>query len=74
MMQAPALLSLPLSLHRGTAFITFALAIFIVAAHTVIAEMAAARTSLPAKARSVGHQANQPVWRKLSEPIATILA
>jgi hypothetical protein len=35
--------SLPLFFNRGTAFVIFAVAIFIVAAHTAIATMAAAR-------------------------------
>jgi hypothetical protein len=43
------LLSLPLSLHRTTAFVIFALAIFIVAAHTTIASIAAQRTALSPK-------------------------
>ncbi len=45
--------SLPLCLNRGTAFvIIFAVAIFIVAAHTVIAAMAAPRASLSARTKS----------------------
>jgi hypothetical protein len=47
------LLSLPLSLHRATAFVIFALAIFIVAAHTTIASMAAQRTALSLKTKIV---------------------
>ena len=44
--------SLPLYLNRGTAFVIFAVAIFIVAAHTVIAAMAAPRASLSARTKS----------------------
>jgi uncharacterized protein with PQ loop repeat len=44
--------SLPLCLNRGTAFVIFAVAIFIVAAHTVIAAMAAPRASLSARTKS----------------------
>jgi len=47
------LLSLPLSLHRTTAFVIFALAIFVVAAHTVIAAMAAQRTALSLKTKII---------------------
>ena len=46
------LFSLPLCLNRGTAFVIFAVAIFIVAAHTVIAAMAAPRASLSARTKS----------------------
>lgn len=45
--------SLPLCLNRGTAFVIFAAAIFIVAAHTAIAAMAAPRTSLSPRIKSV---------------------
>ncbi len=45
------LLSLPLSLHRTTAFVIFALAIFLVAAHTTIAAMGAQRTALSPKTK-----------------------
>jgi hypothetical protein len=38
------LLTLPLWLHRGTAFVTFAFAIFMIAANAAIAAMAAQRT------------------------------
>jgi succinate dehydrogenase/fumarate reductase cytochrome b subunit len=47
------LLSLPLSLHRITAFVIFALAIFMVTAHTAIAAMAAQRTALSQKTKIV---------------------
>ena len=40
------LISLPLSLHRGTGFVIVAFAVFMVAAHTGIAALAAQRTSL----------------------------
>ena len=46
-------LSLPLSLHRATAFVIFALAIFIVAAHTAIATISAQRTALSLKTEIV---------------------
>jgi len=49
----PELLSLPACLDRSTAFVVFALAIFMVAAHTGIAALAAQRTSLSAKAKTV---------------------
>ncbi len=49
----PELLSLPACLARSTAFVVFALAIFMVAAHTGIAALAAQRTSLSAKAKTV---------------------
>jgi hypothetical protein len=45
--------SLPLCLNRGTAFVIFAVAIFIVAAHTAIAAMATPRTSLSLRTKSV---------------------
>jgi hypothetical protein len=44
--------SLPLCLNRGTAFVIFAVAIVIVAAHTALAAMAAPRTSLSSRAKS----------------------
>jgi hypothetical protein len=47
------LLSLPISLHRITAFVIFALAIFMVAAHTAIAAMGAQRTALSLKTKIV---------------------
>jgi hypothetical protein len=47
------LLSLPLSLHRTTAFVIFAFAIFMVAAHTAIAAIAAQRTALLRKTKIV---------------------
>ena len=47
------LLSLPLSLHRTTAFVIFALAIYIVAAHTVIAAVAAQRAALSPRTKIV---------------------
>ncbi len=49
----PELLSLPACLARSTAFVVFALAIFMLAAHTGIAALAAQRTSLSAKAKTV---------------------
>jgi hypothetical protein len=49
----PELLSLPACLNRSTAFVVFGLAIFIVAAHTGIAAIAAQRTSLSAKAKTI---------------------
>jgi hypothetical protein len=48
-----ALLSLPVSLHRTTAFVIVALAIFIVAALTAIAAMVAQRTALSPRAKIV---------------------
>lgn len=48
-----ALLSLPVSLHRTTAFVIVTLAIFIVAAHTAIAAMVAQRTALSPRAKIV---------------------
>ena len=47
------LFSLPLSLHRSTAFVIFAIAIFMVAAHTAIAAMAAQWTALSLKTKIV---------------------
>jgi hypothetical protein len=47
----PELLSLPASLNRSTAFVVFALAIFMIAAHTGIAAIAAQRTSLSTKSK-----------------------
>jgi len=49
----PALLSLSSCLYRTTAFVIFALAIFMVAAHTGIAALVAQRTSLSAKAKTI---------------------
>src|SRR6266487_1729496 len=49
----PELLSLPSCLHRGTAFVIFAFAIFMIAAHSGIAAVAAQRTSLSAKAKTI---------------------
>jgi len=49
----PELLSLPACLHRSTAFVILALAIFMVAAHTGIAALVAQRTSLSAKAKTI---------------------
>ena len=49
----PELLSLPLSLQRGTAFVIFAFAIFMIAAHTAIAAIAAERTALSAKTKTI---------------------
>jgi hypothetical protein len=49
----PELPSLPASLTRSTAFVVFALAIFMVAAHTGIAAIAAQRTSLSAKVKTI---------------------
>ena len=47
------LISLPLSLHRGTGFVIVAFAVFMVAAHTGIAALAAQRTSLSLKEKVV---------------------
>jgi hypothetical protein len=47
------LISLPLSLHRGTGFLIVAFAVFMVAAHTGIAALAAQRTSLSLKQKVV---------------------
>jgi hypothetical protein len=44
-------LSLPLSLHRSTAFVIFAFAIFMVGAHTAMAAIAAQRTALSLKTK-----------------------
>jgi hypothetical protein len=49
----PELLSLPACLHRSTAFVILALAIFMIAAHTGIAALVAQRTSLSAKAKTI---------------------
>jgi hypothetical protein len=49
----PALLSLPSCLHCSTAFVILALAIFMVAAHTGIAAIAAQRTSVSAKTKII---------------------
>ena len=51
-MRQADLSSLPLFLNRGTAFVIFAVAIFIVAAHTAIAGMAAPRASLSQRTKS----------------------
>src|SRR5215831_19289733 len=48
----PELLSLSSCLHRSTAFVIFALAIFMVAAHTGIAAIAAQRTSISPKTKT----------------------
>ena len=45
-------LSLPSSLHRSTAFVILALAIFMIAAHTAIAAIAAQRSSLSPKSKT----------------------
>src|SRR4029450_2366235 len=47
------LVSLPSCLHRTTAFVIVALAIFMVAAHTGIAAIVAQRTSLSAKTKII---------------------
>jgi hypothetical protein len=49
----PELVSLPACLNRSTAFVVFALAIFMIAAHTGIAAVVAQRTSLSAKAKTI---------------------
>jgi hypothetical protein len=49
----PELLSLPTCLHRSTAFVIFALAIFMVAAHTAITAIVAQRTSLSQKTKTI---------------------
>jgi hypothetical protein len=49
----PELLSLPACLHRSTAFVILALAIFMIAAHTGIPALVAQRTSLSAKAKAI---------------------
>ncbi len=47
------LLSLPSCLHRTTAFVILALAIFMIAAHTGITAIVAQRTSLSPKAKTI---------------------
>jgi hypothetical protein len=47
------LLSLPISLHRTTAFVIFTAAIFIVAAHTAVGAMAVQRTALSLKTKII---------------------
>lgn len=49
----PELFSLPACLNRSTAFVIFALATFMVAAHTGIAAIVAHRTSLSPKAKTI---------------------
>jgi hypothetical protein len=49
----PEFLSLPSSLQRGTAFVIFAVAIFMIAAHTGIAAAVAQRTSLSPKTKTI---------------------
>jgi hypothetical protein len=49
----PELLSLPACLNRSTAFVVFALAIFMIAAHTGIAAAVAQRTSLSSKTKTI---------------------
>jgi hypothetical protein len=49
----PELVSLPSCLYRTTAFVIFALAIFMVAAHTGIAGIVAQRTALSPKAKTI---------------------
>jgi hypothetical protein len=49
----PELLSLPAGLNRSAAFVIFGLAIFIVAAHSGIAAIAAQRTSVSAKTKTI---------------------
>jgi hypothetical protein len=49
----PELLSLPACLNRSTAFVVFALAIFMVAAHTGIAAIVGQRTSLSPKTKTI---------------------
>src|SRR5262245_44873704 len=49
----PELLSLPACLNRSTAFVVFALAIFMVATHTGIAAIAVERTSVSAKTKII---------------------
>jgi hypothetical protein len=49
----PELLSLPASLNRSTAFVVFALAIFMIAAHTGIAAIVGQRTSLSPKTKTI---------------------
>src|SRR5262245_50492024 len=48
----PEILSLPASLNRSTAFVVFALAIFMIAGHTGIAAIAVQRTSLSTKSKT----------------------
>jgi hypothetical protein len=48
------LLSLPSCLHRTTAFVILAVAIFMIAAHTGITAIVAQRTSLSPKAKTIG--------------------
>jgi hypothetical protein len=49
----PELLSLPSCLYRTTAFVIFALAVFMVAAHTGIAAIVAQRTSVSGKTKTI---------------------
>jgi hypothetical protein len=49
----PELLSLPACLNRSTAFVVFALAVFMIAAHTAIAAIVAQRTSFSAKTKAI---------------------
>jgi hypothetical protein len=49
----PELLSLPAGRDRGTAFVVFALAIFMIAAHTGMAAAVAQRTSLSSKTKTI---------------------
>jgi hypothetical protein len=49
----PELLSLPAGLNRSAAFVVFALAIFMIAAHTGIAAAVAQRTSLSSKTKTI---------------------
>src|SRR5262245_34342889 len=49
----PELLSLPACLNGSTAFVVFALAIFIIAAHTGIAAIAVERTPVSAKTKAI---------------------
>jgi hypothetical protein len=49
----PELVPLPACLNRSTAFVVFALAIFMVAAHTGIAAIVAQRTALSPKAKTI---------------------
>jgi hypothetical protein len=49
----PELLSLPACLNRSTAFVVFALAIFMVATHTGIAAIAVERTPVSAKTKAI---------------------
>jgi hypothetical protein len=52
-MMQPELLSVPTCLHRSTAFVILALAIFMVAAHTGIAAIVAQRTALSPKGKTI---------------------